>query len=27
GPNAVVEMGVTNGKYMGEIWIPVVNKP
>ncbi|HAQ8807291.1 TPA: transcriptional regulator, partial [Enterococcus faecium] len=24
---AVVEMGVTNGKYMGEIWIPVVNKP
>ncbi|HBI3910108.1 TPA: transcriptional regulator, partial [Enterococcus faecium] len=25
--NAVVEMGVTNGKYMGEIWIPVVNKP
>ncbi|HBL3451881.1 TPA: transcriptional regulator, partial [Enterococcus faecium] len=22
-----VEMGVTNGKYMGEIWIPVVNKP
>ncbi|RRQ90531.1 transcriptional regulator, partial [Enterococcus faecium] len=23
----VVEMGVTNGKYMGEIWIPVVNKP
>ncbi|WP_165005156.1 MULTISPECIES: GyrI-like domain-containing protein [unclassified Enterococcus] len=26
GPNAVVEMGVTDGKYTGEIWIPVVNK-
>lgn len=27
GPNAVVEMGVADGKYIGEIWIPVVNKP
>lgn len=26
GPNAVVEMGQKNGKFTGEMWIPVIKK-